>query len=133
VSEVRRYECYYTDYYGDECPAFARAESDGRWVDYDDHAAALAEKDAEIAQLKEDLEIEYAADRATNYSLGMLYRDLEAKGALLRRAVVLLHEARRDDAMRGHLLWMEESAQLLMAIDEQARQVADVDAPGVQP
>lgn len=51
MSEIKRWDL---EFLGDSMRAALIREPDGKWVTYDDHAAIIAEKDAEIARLKEE-------------------------------------------------------------------------------
>lgn len=46
--EIERF--HLVDHWGE--PAVENVDASGQWVDYDDHAAALSEKDARIAELE---------------------------------------------------------------------------------
>jgi hypothetical protein len=40
---MKRYDCYYTNDFGNDYPAFSKETEDGDWVSFSDHAAELTE------------------------------------------------------------------------------------------
>lgn len=52
MSKITRYECYYRNDFGDKYEADSEVETDGQWVDYDDHLNALQKRDLEASELE---------------------------------------------------------------------------------
>ena len=57
MSEVKRWDISYSERYGLD----KEQDPNGEYVEWKDHAAAIAAKDAEIAQLRRDLKLSHAA------------------------------------------------------------------------
>lgn len=52
---IKRYDCYYLNDFNDDYSALSREAADGEWVLYDDHAARVAELEAENKVLRAKL------------------------------------------------------------------------------
>ena len=120
MSEIQRWEQDHDSLF--KCDA---DRNTGEWVLYSDHAAVIAAKDAEIADLKDDIEGLLSAQRsyreADEYSLSVV-EDLRR---LAREAL----EARNDETVGDiigpeDLRWMEEGCWCEMNAYRTLRRIA---------
>lgn len=59
---IKRYDCYSLTSCYSELRAFSREESDGDWVSYEDHAEAIADIQARLAECERERDAEKASD-----------------------------------------------------------------------
>ena len=76
---IKRYDCYYLNDFNDDYSALSREAADGEWVLYDDHAARVAELEAENARLREAL-----SDIASGFSCLQGFSGVDAVAMVVR-------------------------------------------------
>lgn len=62
---MKRYDCYYTNDFGDDYPAFSREQEDGEWVAHEEANAQIATLNAKLARIRK---IVFALDSAEKHS-----------------------------------------------------------------